>query len=189
MDGIWQDLFVSGVPIAEKVVRTILVYVALVIGLRIFGKRELGQLNPLDMIILLLLANTVQNAIIGSDNSLIGGLVGAAVLLIINATIVRVAYKHPALRRAIEGHSDVILRDGQVVTRALEANALTREELLAAAREQGIASLSEVECARLELSGKISFTKHEGVDNTGAFRSEVLKRLAAIEKQLSARST
>ena len=80
MDAIWQDLMTVGVPVAEKVARTIAVYAFLVVGLRLFGKRELGQLNPLDFIVLLLLSNTVQNAIIGNDNSLAGGLLGAAVL-------------------------------------------------------------------------------------------------------------
>ena len=81
MDAIWQDLMTVGVPVAEKVARTIAVYAFLVVGLRLFGKRELGQLNPLDFIVLLLLSNTVQNAIIGNDNSLTGGLLGAAVLV------------------------------------------------------------------------------------------------------------
>src|SRR5258708_22015856 len=99
MDGMWNDLFVAGVPIAEKVIRTIAVYAFLVFGLRLFGKRELGQLNPLDMIVLLLLSNTVQNAIIGNDNSLVGGLIGAAILFLINDALVRAAYKRPRLRR------------------------------------------------------------------------------------------
>ena len=185
MDGIWQDLFVSGIPIAEKVLRTILVYVFLVIGLRIFGKRELGQLNPLDMIILLLLSNTVQNAIIGRDDSLVGGLAGAAVLLVVNAMLVRFAHRRTGFRRLLVGRAEPIIERGQLVRHAIEANSLSRDEVVAAARKQGIASLAEVESARLEISGDITFTRHEGADATVKFRDEVLHRLSAIEKHLS----
>src|ERR1700681_2019387 len=99
MTSIWHEMFTSGVPIAEKVLRTIGVYLFLIAGLRLFGKRELGQLNPLDFIVLLLLSNTVQNAIIGNDNSLIGGLIGAGVLFVVNDSLVRLAYRNPRVRR------------------------------------------------------------------------------------------
>ena len=107
MDAIWNDMMVSGIPLAEKVIRTIAVYGFLIAGLRLFGKRELGQLNPLDFIVLLLLSNTVQNAIIGNDNSLAGGLHRRAVLMIINSVLVRVHLQSsaaaPAGRRARRG--------------------------------------------------------------------------------------
>jgi uncharacterized membrane protein YcaP (DUF421 family) len=183
VDFSWQSLVVVGIPVAEKVLRTVLVYVFLLAGLRLFGKRELGQLNPLDFIVLLLLSNTVQNAIIGSDNSLVGGLLGAAVLFVVNDALVRLSFRWPRLRRMIEGHPEVLVRDGRVVRHALDRNQITVEELLAAARKQGINDLHSVESARLELNGALSFKLLEPGSST-KFQHEVLARLTAIEKKL-----
>ena len=188
MDAIWQDLMTVGVPVAEKVARTIAVYAFLVVGLRLFGKRELGQLNPLDFIVLLLLSNTVQNAIIGNDNSLLGGVLGAAVLFVINDLLVRWSYRRPRVRRMIEGRAEALIQDGRVLKHALERNFITREELVAAARKQGIDHLHAVESARLEVSGALSFTLREP-SATEAFRNEVLARLASIERRLGAVAT
>ena len=185
MTGIWQDLMVTGVPVAEKVMRTIAVYAFLVAGLRLFGKRELGQLNPLDFIVLLLLSNTVQNAVIGNDNSLAGGLIGAAVLFIINDLLVRYAYKNPRFRRMIEGRAEDVIRDGRIIQAALKRNFITKEELVVAARKQGIEHLHDVESARLEVSGAMSFTLREP-GPAELFHREVLTRLTAIEKRLPA---
>ena len=185
MQTIWTDMLVSGVPLAEKVLRTIAVYVFLVAGLRVFGKRELGALNPLDVIVLLLLSNTVQNAIIGNDNSLVGGLLGAAVLFIINQALVRYAYRNPRVRRMIEGRTEEVMRDGRVINVALTRNMITRDELQAAARKQGIEHLSSVECARLELSGQLSFTLKEPGELERVHR-DIVARLAAIEARLPA---
>jgi uncharacterized membrane protein YcaP (DUF421 family) len=115
MTGMWTDLMTLGVPAAEKVARTIVVYVFLVAGLRFFGKRELGQLNPLDFIVLLLLSNTVQNAIIGNDNSLAGGLLGAGVLFVVNDLLVRYAYRRPRFRRFVEGRPEVLVQNGRII--------------------------------------------------------------------------
>src|SRR5947209_14038059 len=94
-----SDMFVLGLPIAEKILRPIVVYFSLVIGLRLAGKRELAQLNPFDLIVLLMLSNTVQNAIIGEDNSVTGGLIGAATLLAVNHVVVRYLYSHERMDR------------------------------------------------------------------------------------------
>src|SRR3954463_4970600 len=96
------------VPVSEKLIRTIVVYVFLLLGLRLAGKRELSQLNPFDLVGLLLLSNTVQNAIIGNDNSLLGGLIGAGALLVINAVVVRTLYHFGKLDE-IEGHPDTLI--------------------------------------------------------------------------------
>jgi uncharacterized membrane protein YcaP (DUF421 family) len=185
MAGIWNDMLVSGIPVAEKVIRTIAVYAFLVAGLRIFGKRELGQLNPLDFIVLLLLSNTVQNAIIGNDNSLVGGLTGALVLMIINGFLVRYTYRHPRLRKWVEGRPDELVRDGHVIARALAHNQITREELVATARKQGIEHLGDVACARLEVSGAVSFLVKEPTE-LQRFHADIVARLAAIEQKLAA---
>lgn len=181
----WGDLMTLGVPAAEKLARTVVVYVFLIAGLRLFGKRELSQLNPLDFIVLLLLSNTVQNAIIGNDNSLAGGLLGAAVLLMINYALIRFSYRRPRLRRFVEGRPEVVVHDGRVLQHALARNYITREELVSAARKQGIQHLGDVETATLEVSGALSFTPREPT-TADRFREEVLRRLEAIEKRLPA---
>ncbi len=184
MNTIWNDMLVSGVPMAEKVIRTIAVYAFLIGGLRLFGKRELGQLNPLDFIVLLLLSNTVQNAIIGNDNSLVGGLLGALVLMIVNSALVRYTYRHPRVRRWVEGRPDELVKDGHVLQRALEHNQISREELVAAARKQGIEHLGDVACARLEVSGAVSFLVKEPTE-LQRFHSDIVARLEAIEQRLA----
>ena len=184
MDSIWHDLLVSGIPLAEKVIRTIAVYGFLIAGLRLFGKRELGQLNPLDFIVLLLLSNTVQNAIIGNDNSLAGGLIGAGVLFVINDVLVRYSYRYPRLRRIIEGRAEDLIKDGHVVPAALANNLITREELQAAARKQGIEHFSDVARARLEVSGAVSFVVKEPSE-LQRFHTDLVARLDSIERRLA----
>jgi uncharacterized membrane protein YcaP (DUF421 family) len=154
---IWTDMFQLGLPIAEKIVRPVIVYVFLVLGLRLAGKRELAQLNPFDLVVLLLLSNIVQNAIIGEDNSVTGGLVGAATLLIINHVVVRFLFKHERLDRVIEGEADVLIDTGRILTDRLTDETITVKELEVAARKQGFASLADVERAVLEAGGGITF--------------------------------
>src|SRR5258705_6812048 len=108
MHELWKNMFALGVPLAEKILRPIIVYVFLIIGLRIAGKRELAQLNPFDLIVLLTLSNTVQNAIIGEDNTVTGGVIGATTLLAVNYLVVRFLYSHQRWEKIIEGGSDVL---------------------------------------------------------------------------------
>ncbi len=96
-------MFILGVPILEKILRPIIVYVFLIAGLRLSGKRELAQLNPFDLVVLLTLSNTVQNAIIGEDNSVTGGIIGAISLLAINYLVVRFLYDHRKIDQIVEG--------------------------------------------------------------------------------------
>lgn len=183
MHTIWTDLIVPGVPLAEKVIRTLAVYVFLLVGLRLAGKRELGQLNAFDLVVLLLLSNTVQNAIIGSDNSLAGGIIGAAVLLLLNYLAVRFLYVHPVLDRLVEGDPDLLIRHGRVLEHRLRRELITREELAAAARRQGFAHLDEVETCRLEVGGALTFVaKRPTVDDER--HREVVRRLGEIERML-----
>ena len=116
-----QDLWVLGIPVGEKLVRTLAVYVFLLVGLRLAGKRELGQLNPFDLVVLLLLSNTLQNAIIGNDNSLGGGIIGATALLAINWLVVRYLYTHPVVARLLEGDADLLIEQGELLEPRLEA--------------------------------------------------------------------
>src|SRR5271156_3638534 len=114
MHQIWKDMFVMGLPLLEKILRPIIVYAFLIVGLRLSGKRELVQLNPFDLVVLLTLSNTVQNAIIGDDNSVSGGIIGAPSLLLINYLVVRFLYDHRKLDQLVEGQSDVLVEKGKV---------------------------------------------------------------------------
>src|SRR5450631_337962 len=131
------DMFILGLPIAEKILRPLVVYVFLVVGLRLAGKRELAQLNAFDLVVLLTLSNTVQNAIIGNDNSVSGGIIGATTLLAVNYCVVRMTHKYRKLDRLVEGRADILMRDGRIVKDHLERELITHAQLAAAARKQG----------------------------------------------------
>src|ERR1039458_4252631 len=125
----WGDIFVVGAPVVEKVLRPVLVYAFLVVALRVFGKRELAQLNPFDLVVLLSLSNTVQNAIIGNDNSLSGGLIGAFALLVVNYLVVRFLFRHRRLDEILEGAPTVLVEHGCVKQDALAKELLTTAEM------------------------------------------------------------
>ncbi len=157
MHDAWKDMFVMGLPLAEKILRPIIVYAFLVISLRLSGKRELVQLNPFDLVVLLTLSNTVQNAIIGEDNTVLGGIVGATSLLVTNYLVVRFLYDHRKLDQLVEGRSDVLVEGGKVRTRNLKRELITLAQLEAAARKQGFESLAEIEQCVLEPGGTLTF--------------------------------
>ncbi len=154
---IWKDMFVLGLPLLEKILRPVFVYAFLVVSLRLSGKRELVQLNPFDLVVLLTLSNTVQNAIIGDDNSVSGGLIGATSLLAVNYLVVRFLYGHKKLEQIVEGQSDVLIENGKVKTARLKKELITVPQLEAAARKQGFDSLAQVDACILEPSGTLSF--------------------------------
>ena len=157
MHDIWRDMFVLGIPLLEKILRPIVVYAFLVISLRLSGKRELVQLNPFDLVVLLTLSNTVQNAIIGDDNSVLGGIIGATSLLVTNFLVVRFLYGHRKLDQLVEGKPDVLIENGKVRTQHLKKELITMAQLEAAAHKQGFSSLSEVEQCVLEPGGTLTF--------------------------------
>ena len=157
MHDIWKDMFVLGIPLLEKILRPVVIYAFLVISLRLSGKRELVQLNPFDLVVLLTLSNTVQNAIIGDDNTVLGGIIGATSLLVTNYLVVRFLYDHRKLDQLVEGRADVLIEDGKVRTQHLRKELITLPQLQAAAHKQGFASLSEVEQCVLEPGGTLTF--------------------------------
>jgi uncharacterized membrane protein YcaP (DUF421 family) len=181
----WHDLLQPGVPYLDKIVRTVAVYGFLLLGLRVAGKRELGQLNPFDLVVLLLLANTVQNAIIGNDNSVTGGLVGAATLLLVNHGVVRYLYAHERLDRLVEGEPDVLVETGRVRPERLRRELVTRNELEAYAHRQGFASLDEIDRAILDPGGTMSFLPKQPTPDA-ARHQELLGRLDAMAAQIAA---
>lgn len=157
MHDIWKDMFVLGIPLLEKILRPVVIYAFLVISLRLSGKRELVQLNPFDLVVLLTLSNTVQNAIIGDDNSVLGGIIGATSLLVTNYLVVRFLYDHHKLDQIVEGRADVLIEDGKVRTHHLRKELITMPQLQAAAHKQGFGSLAEVAQCVLEPGGTLTF--------------------------------
>jgi uncharacterized membrane protein YcaP (DUF421 family) len=157
MHDIWKDMFVVGLPILEKILRPMIVYAFLVVSLRLSGKRELVQLNPFDLVVLLTLSNTVQNAIIGDDNSVTGGIIGATSLLVTNYLVVRFLYDHSKLDQLVEGKADVLIDNGKINAERLKKELITMPQLEAAARKQGFDSIDEVQKCVLEPGGTLSF--------------------------------
>ena len=185
MHKIWMDMFWLGVPVTEKILRSVIVYLFLIGGLRLAGKRELAQLNPFDLIVLLTLSNTVQNAIIGDDNSVVGGLIGAASLLFINYFIVRFLFRHPRLERLAEGKATHLIHKGKIQDGQLAKEMISQAELEAAARRQGIPHLREVDEAVLEPGGIITFSAREPVPAELRHR-ELLEQLGKLSREVAA---
>jgi uncharacterized membrane protein YcaP (DUF421 family) len=158
---IGQDLFQIQIPVVEKVLRSLLVFVFLVVALRVGGKRELGQLNVLDFVVLLLVSNALQNAMIGADNSLVGGLLGASVLFAVNYVFVRVTFNNRTARRLLEGQPRVLLRGGELDEAALRREAISPTELLSAALDKGFTSLRDVGLIVLETNGHLAILDPE----------------------------
>jgi uncharacterized membrane protein YcaP (DUF421 family) len=184
MHSMWKDMFVLGLPIAEKILRPIVVYAFLVISLRLSGKRELVQLNPFDLVVLLTLSNTVQNAIIGDDNSVSGGIIGASSLLVVNYLVVRFLYNHRKLDQLVEGRADVLIDNGKVRTEHLKKELISMQQLSAAARKQGFDDLSEVQQCVLEPGGTLTFIgKKPGTDEMR--HKELLNRFEMVTEELA----
>jgi uncharacterized membrane protein YcaP (DUF421 family) len=150
---VWQDMFHLPVPLLEKLARPVIVYLCLIVFLRLFGKRELAQLNPFDLVVLLSLSNTVQNAIIGDDNSVTGGIVGAFALLAINWLLMWVLYRMPKLTKTLEGSSSLIIQGGVVDEEEMKRQTLTPEDLTSVLNKNGFGDPSEVDLCVLEPNG------------------------------------
>ena len=181
----WNDMFVVGLPILEKIIRPILVYLALVVLLRIFGKRELAQLNPFDLVVLLSLSNTVQNAIIGNDNSVTGGVIGAITLLATNYLVVRFLFKHRRLDQLVEGKSTTLIDRGKILQKNLAKELLSHSELLTVLHRQGFDDVSEVEQCVLEPSGTFAVKRKLPAQDDVQY-AELIRRLELIDTRLTA---
>lgn len=153
-----SDLFVPQVSLLEKALRALLVFGFLVIALRLGGKRELGQINVLDLAVLLLVSNALQNAMIGADNSLLGGVIGATTLFAANYWFVRLTYRSARARRVLEGVPRTLLENGVPDLDALRKEAITESELRTIAHERGFRRLDEVSRIVLETNGHITIT-------------------------------
>jgi uncharacterized membrane protein YcaP (DUF421 family) len=178
-----ESMFHLHQPILEKILRPVIVYIFLVLLLRLFGKRELAQLNPFDLVVLLSLSNTVQNAIIGDDNSVSGGIIGAFALLAINWTLAHLLFRMPKLNRALEGGETVLIRHGRVNRKAMQQETLTELELLSVLHKQGLNAFHEVEKCVLEPNGTFYI---EQVPITGADhqRAALMKAMETLTKEV-----
>jgi uncharacterized membrane protein YcaP (DUF421 family) len=181
---ILDHMFQLPLPIVEKLARPVIVYLVLILLLRLFGKRELAQLNPFDLVVLLSLSNTVQNAIIGEDNSVTGGLIGAFGLLAINWLVVRTLFRSPRLTRILEGHSTVLVRDGRVDKNAMESESLTHEELAEVIHRQGFERMSQVKRCILEPNGTfyIEALEPSVADDR---HNQLLEKLDALNREIA----
>jgi uncharacterized membrane protein YcaP (DUF421 family) len=178
-----DDLFTSGVPLAEKVLRTVAVYLGILLLLRLAGKRDLAQLNTFDLVVLLLLSNVVQNAVIGNDNSLIGGLVGAVTLVVVNSLLVRVAQRSDSAVRLLEGEAATLARDGRLDAGAIQRLGLRPADVEAAIRRQGASTLAEVAEASLEPGGSIVVRLRAEAE--GATKADVARLEAKLDDLLA----
>jgi uncharacterized membrane protein YcaP (DUF421 family) len=152
-------IFDLTVSVGEKLLRALLIYLFLLVALRVLGKRELGQQNTLDVLLLLLVANAVQNAIIGNDISVTGAVVSAAFLFGLNRLFNGLAFRYPWADRLLEGSPSFLIRDGMLVGATLRHEQISRPELRSIARRQGYDSLEEIGTAILETNGSVTLLR------------------------------
>jgi uncharacterized membrane protein YcaP (DUF421 family) len=181
---VFDHMFQLPLPILEKLARPVIVYLVLVVLLRIFGKRELAQLNPFDLVVLLSLSNVVQNAIIGEDNSVTGGVIGAFGLLAINWLVMWVLFRSKKLTRALEGRAAILIHNGQIDRKALERESLTLEELVEVIHKQGFEGIHQVHRCELEPNGTFYV---EAFDPSAADKhhAELLARMDALSREVA----
>ena len=179
--GLGPDMFALKIGVLEKVLRPVIVYAFVLICLRIFGKRQLAQLNPFDLVVLLSISNTVQNAMIGDDNSVTGGLIGALSLFAINYVVVRFVFRHKALDQLLEGTPTVLIDCGHVRRRALAKELLSESELVSVAHRQGFDSLKDIDHCELQPGG-IFYIR--GVTPPEPKTSQLLARMEQLGQQL-----
>lgn len=179
-----SNLFVPGVSIIEKMVRPLLIYLFLVLILRLSGQRSLAQMNAFDLVVLLILSNTVQNAIIGDDTSLLGGIIGATTLVLVNLGVVRFLYQHSDLDKRVEGEPIPLVADGRPLAANLHRALLTEDELLAAVHRQGVSSIAECAQVILETGGAITVIARQPSPSE-ASTAALEARLERIERLLT----
>ncbi|MEO8556482.1 MAG: YetF domain-containing protein [Actinomycetota bacterium] len=184
---IWQSMFGFEIPATEKIIRTLGVYLGLAIIMRLAGKRQLAQLNSFDLIVMLLLSNVVQNAVIGPDNSLTGGLLGAVVLVGFNAVLERIGTATKRATMILEGTPTTLVSEGEIVEKQVRRTGLRDPEVVSALRHQGASSLRDVHRATLEPGGSISVELNREAENAtyGELRQAVLDLQRHLDERLS----
>ncbi len=149
------------IPVWEKILRSVAVYTFLLVMFRLLGKRQVAQMTAFDLIVLLILSNVLQNAMIGPDNSVTGGLIGGSAVLGLNWLVSRAAFSSRWFERAVEGIPALLIHDGQIIEENLRKEHLTHADLMGTLRNQGIFKLAEVRVAVLETTGKLSVLRQE----------------------------
>jgi uncharacterized membrane protein YcaP (DUF421 family) len=181
----WHAMFVEQIPFTEKILRTIIIYALLVVLFRLTGKRGMANLSTLDFVVIFLLSNVVQNAVIGNDNSVTGGIIGAVTLVAVNAVIDRLIVISPTVERIFEGRATTVIKDGHVRVRALRRLGLRRSEIDHAVRLQNGDDLKQVATGNLEPGGQLVLTlKHAEQGATKADVAGLVDRLSRIERLL-----
>ena len=180
-----HDMFFMPLPLMEKVLRPVIVYLCLVVFLRIFGKRELAQLNPFDLVVLLSLSNTVQNAMIGDDNSVSGGVVGAFALLAINWLLMWVLYRTPKATVLLEGHPSTLIREGKLDVVELKKQSLTHEELISVLNKNGFNDPRDVQTCVLEPNGTF-YVEGKKPSTDEIERDRIVKALEELSLEVKA---
>jgi len=183
MQTLSHDMFHLPLPLVEKVLRPVIVYLCLIGFLRLFGKRELAQLNPFDLVVLLSLSNTVQNAIIGDDNSVTGGIVGAFSLLAINWALMWLLYRTPKLTAALEGSASTIIRGGVLDEAEMKRQTLTHEDLISVLNKNGFNEVSDVDICVLEPNGTF-FVKGKSPSEDDIERGELMAAIAELADEV-----
>jgi uncharacterized membrane protein YcaP (DUF421 family) len=178
-----QDMFHLHLPIVEKIVRPIIVYFVLIVFLRIFGKRELAQLNPFDLVVLLSLSNVVQNALIGDDNSVTGGIIGAFTLLAVNFAMAQLLFRAPKLEEVLEGAPTVLIESGEICEDALEKELMSKSELMTVAHRQGFEHLDDVDKCVLEPGGAFAMYHRRPTDDEMRFQL-LMDKLDALTREV-----
>ena len=191
-DEIWKHLIAIGeqgeVSIFEKILRPLIVYAGLVFLFRFFGKRELAQLNPIDLVVLLLVSNTVQNAIIGNETSLTGGIIGVIALLGINNLVARIKFKSAAFETFVEGAPRTLIENGKINQKVIEREMLTKEDLDVIAHDEGFENADEIEKCVLDPNGSF-LVEGKSTTKDEKFKKDVLQKLEELTKQISALQT
>jgi uncharacterized membrane protein YcaP (DUF421 family) len=143
------------------ILRSVVVYLFIVIAIRLFGKKEIAQLSVIDLVFILLISNSVQNAMVGPGTSLEGGLIAAASLFLVNFILKNVVYRSKKASELIQGHAIMLVYEGKVMTQNLEKSKISTDELEAAVREHGVKGIKDVDLAVLEIDGNISVLSHD----------------------------
>jgi len=183
--GMWRAMFVEQIPLTEKILRTVLVYALIAILFRVAGKRGLANLNTFDFVVIFLLSNVVQNAVIGNDTSLTGGVIGAVTLVAVNMLVTRAVASNERVARVFDGRATTVITNGHVLQRALRHLGIRRSELDHAVRMQNGDDIHEVQRGSLEPGGQLVLTlKHADQGATKADIAEVTAQLSRIEELL-----
>lgn len=151
-----MSIFLPEVPVPEKIIRSAIVYLFLFLAFRLAGKRQIGQMSPFDLIVLLVISNVLQNAMIGKDDSVLGGLIGATTVLVLNYGAAWLSIRSHRMERVLEGEPTLLVHNGRILERNLRKELITPGELMAAIRRGGLENPRQVHLAILEETGAIS---------------------------------